>query len=133
MNNENEIKDLNLEVKYYLKSLAKELLNEAENYSITKSNDFNPTDSNLIDAIKYVCEEIAVNDLYTKNTIKHHFIKEKSDKSMQSQLWKMIEKSALQFTLRFARLRRTKLHKDIHGNKFGKTLDNNTVISVGAL
>lgn len=128
-----EIKDLNLEVKYYLKALAKELLNEANSYNVTDTKDFDPMNSNLVDAIKYVCEEIAINDLYTKNNIKRHFLKEKSDKSMQSQLWKMIEKSALQFTLRFARLRKTKVHKDIHGNKHGKTLDNNTVISVGAL
>ena len=130
---DNEIKDLNLEVKYYLKALAKELLNEANSYDVTKTDEFDPMNSNLVDAIKYVCEEIAINDLYTKNNIKRHFLKEKSDKSMQSQLWKMIEKSAIQFTLRFARLRKTKVHKDIHGNKHGKTLDNNTVISVGAL
>lgn len=129
----NDIKDLNLEVKYYLKALAKELLNEANNYNVENTKDFDPTNSNLVDAIKYVCEEIAINDLYTKNNIKRHFLKEKSDKSMQSQLWKMIEKSALQFTLRFARLRKSKVHKDIHGNKHGKTLDNSTVISVGAL
>lgn len=129
----NDIKDLNLEVKYYLKALAKELLNEANSYDVNKINDFDPTDSNLIDAIKYICEEIAINDLYTKNNIKRHFLKEKSDKSIQSQLWKMIEKSALQFTLRFARLRKSKIHKDIYGNKHGKILDNNTVISIGAL
>ena len=113
--------------------MAKELLSEANNYNVENTKDFDPTNSNLIDAIKYVCEEIAINNLYTKNNIKRHFLKEKSDKSMQSQLWKMIEKSALQFTLRFARLRKSKVHKDIHGNRYGKTLNNRTVVSVGAL
>lgn len=128
-----DIKDLNLEIKYYLKALAKELLNEANEYDVTKSKDLNVGDANLIDVLKYVCEELAINDLYTKNKIKNHFIKEKSRLSLQSQLWRLIEKSALQFTLRFARLRKSKIHKDIQGNKHGKSLDNNTVISIGAL
>jgi len=125
----NTIKELNIEIKYYLKSIGKMLIDAGNDFDIEKYNE--PKDiekCNLVDCIKYICYVIAINGDYRKNPI-HFLIKDlKSENHWQLQIWKIFENSALDFVLHFARLRRSRLHKDKSGKSFGDVKGSNVHI-----
>lgn len=117
-------KDLNIEVKYYLKALGKELIGMGDDFDVAKYNEPKDIENcDLIDLIEYICYVIAINGDYRKNPI-HLLIKSlKEENHWQRQPWKILEKTAHNFILHFARLRRAKLHKNVSGDSFGDVVD----------
>ena len=123
-------KELNIEMKYYLRSIGKQLIDMGNEFDISKYKELkNLESSDLVDLVEYICYLIAINGDYRKNPI-HILLRElKGENGWQRQPWKILENTANNFILHFARLRRNRLHKDITGKSFGDVLD--TKVHIG--
>lgn len=123
---EQYLKEFNKEVRYYIRAIAKDLISKADKFDISEYTEIeNFENSDIEELIVYLCYQITLNNEYTNNSIRELIKKLRIKNNWTHLFYSVMRETALKFILKFARLRRTKIKKDIRGNSIGNMNLNN--------
>ena len=123
---EQYLKEFNKEVRYYIRAIAKDLISKADKFDVSEYTEIeNFENSDIEELIVYLCYQITLNNEYTNNSIRELIKKLRIKNNWTHLFYSVMRETALKFILKFARLRRTKIKKDIRGNSIGNMNLNN--------
>lgn len=123
---EQYLKEFNKEVRYYIRAIAKDLISKADKFDVSEYTEIeNFENSDMEELIIYLCYQITLNNEYTNNSIRELIKKLRIKNNWTHLFYSVMRETALRFILKFARLRRAKIKKDIKGKSIGNINLNN--------